>query len=357
MNSNMEVSLDPVGPPILPHACSASTLTTATALGPCSKKQNTGAGTRRRYSFQGPPQELIFVRPSSQKCLKPSERSTTRGSPRSGRNKQKKRNNTDHESQRRLQEEVIPKLRGFYNYLTYLLALGAISLGTGFFLLASALWFLIYKRREIFPGPKVDENLKQGLFQQRVKSHSQFVSIGRNFHTWRFPPQFLLNTSKYKANGLDIPSSVGHCHSLIDEPIVQDEMPETANGQSKDEFSSLDPVSLESPEMASVANSSSMAPNSATSVSNSSCSQNLEASDDDCFPGDCREDKNPPQPLLGDPLAEKLLSHLAVISLEEWSRDTMVVLCCSDQKEDDIKEVFSQRNMEVAKHNLQYDTE
>ncbi|XP_054410965.1 uncharacterized protein C1orf185 homolog isoform X3 [Pongo abelii] len=84
--------------------------------------------------------------------------------------------------------------KGFFNYLTYFLAAGAVTLGIGFFALASALWFLICKRREIFQNSKfkaIDERCRQRPSTGKIKSHSQCVFISRNFHTGRFQLQQL----------------------------------------------------------------------------------------------------------------------------------------------------------------------
>nr|XP_051713764.1 uncharacterized protein C1orf185 homolog isoform X3 [Oryctolagus cuniculus] len=88
---------------------------------------------------------------------------------------------------------------GFFNHLTYFLAAGAVSLGIGFFALASALWFLICKRREIFQNSKfkaTDERCRQKQSKAKIKSHSQCVFISRNFHTGRFQLQQLKVTLK-----------------------------------------------------------------------------------------------------------------------------------------------------------------
>uniref|UniRef100_A0A5F4WCJ9 Chromosome 1 open reading frame 185 n=1 Tax=Callithrix jacchus TaxID=9483 RepID=A0A5F4WCJ9_CALJA len=83
---------------------------------------------------------------------------------------------------------------GFLNYLTHFLAAGAVILGIGFFALASALWFLICKRREIFQNSKfkaIYERFRQRPSKAKIKSHSQCVFISRNFHTGRFQLQQL----------------------------------------------------------------------------------------------------------------------------------------------------------------------
>uniref|UniRef100_A0A4W2DD25 Chromosome 1 open reading frame 185 n=1 Tax=Bos indicus x Bos taurus TaxID=30522 RepID=A0A4W2DD25_BOBOX len=85
--------------------------------------------------------------------------------------------------------------QGFFNHLTYFLAAGAVTLGIGFFALASALWFLICKRREIFQDSKfkaVDEKCRQRPSKAKIKSHPQCVFISRNFHTGRFQSQQIM---------------------------------------------------------------------------------------------------------------------------------------------------------------------
>uniref|UniRef100_A0A671DTH8 Uncharacterized protein n=1 Tax=Rhinolophus ferrumequinum TaxID=59479 RepID=A0A671DTH8_RHIFE len=82
----------------------------------------------------------------------------------------------------------------FFNHLTYFLAAGAVTLGIGFFALASALWFLICKRRKIFQNSKfksTDERCRRRPSKEKIKSHSQCVFISRNFHTGRFQLQQL----------------------------------------------------------------------------------------------------------------------------------------------------------------------
>ncbi|XP_058573401.1 uncharacterized protein C1orf185 homolog isoform X3 [Neofelis nebulosa] len=88
---------------------------------------------------------------------------------------------------------------GFLNPLTYFLAAGAVTLGIGFFALASALWFLICKRREIFQNSKfkaTDERCRQRSSKAKIKSHSQCVFISRNFHTGGYQLQQIEITLK-----------------------------------------------------------------------------------------------------------------------------------------------------------------
>ncbi|KAM6174069.1 uncharacterized protein C1orf185 homolog [Erethizon dorsatum] len=85
-------------------------------------------------------------------------------------------------------------LSGLFNYLIYFLAACAVSLGIGFFALASALWFLICKRRKIFQNSSFEamhERFRQKPSKVKIKSHSQSVFISQNFHTGRFQLQQL----------------------------------------------------------------------------------------------------------------------------------------------------------------------
>ncbi|XP_076420842.1 uncharacterized protein C1orf185 homolog isoform X1 [Peromyscus maniculatus bairdii] len=221
---------------------------------------------------------------------------------------------------------------GFINYLIYFLAAGAVSLGIGFFALASALWFLICKRREIFQGSQVklaDEKLKQRPSKPKIKSHSQCVFISRNFHAGQPQPQ----AEKRERETTQIKAV-----------------------NSEDEVCLPDPADRELPEMTSGANGSSVTLSLSTSVTSSYCSQSVEAADD-WFSDDSLGAKHPPEPLLGEPLAEKVLAYLSTISLEEWPGNTMNVTFCSNQKDDSIKEMFTQTNAEVGIRSLQYDIE
>ncbi|XP_072830575.1 uncharacterized protein C1orf185 homolog isoform X4 [Vicugna pacos] len=88
---------------------------------------------------------------------------------------------------------------GFFNHLTYFLAAGAVTLGIGFFALASALWFLICRRREIFQNSNykvTNGRCRPGPSKAKIKSHSPCVFISRNFHTGRFQLQQLKITLK-----------------------------------------------------------------------------------------------------------------------------------------------------------------
>ncbi|CAO2588465.1 Uncharacterized protein C1orf185 homolog, partial [Lemmus lemmus] len=219
---------------------------------------------------------------------------------------------------------------GFINLLTYFLAAGAISLGIGFLALSSALWFLICKRRELFQSPNIksiDEKLKQRLYKQKARAQSVFIS--RNFHAGQSQPQMEQR---------------------------EREAAQTKAINSKDESCLPDPAGKESPDMFSGANGSSVTLNLSTSISSSYCTQSVEAADDWFF-NDSVDSKTTPEPLLGKPLAEKVLAYLSSISLEEWPRNTMNVTFCGIQKDDSIKEMLSQRNTEARIHNPPCDIE
>ncbi|KAL6042640.1 hypothetical protein STEG23_029742 [Scotinomys teguina] len=223
----------------------------------------------------------------------------------------------------------------FTNYLFYSLATGAISLGIGFFALASALWFLICKRRKIFQDSQLkltDEKLKKRPSKLKIKSDSPCVFISRNFHTGRFQPQ----AKKRERETTQIKAV-----------------------NSEDEFCLPDHIGCESPEMPSGANCSSVTVSLPTSVCSSFCSQ-IEKAVDDWSSDNSLGTKHPPEPLHGDPLEEKVLAYLSTISLEEQSivpKNTINVTFCDQQKNNTIKDTFSQTNAEVSIRSLQYDNE
>ncbi|KAK7814475.1 hypothetical protein U0070_008843 [Myodes glareolus] len=107
---------------------------------------------------------------------------------------------------------------------------------------------------------------------------------------------------------------------------------------SKDEFCLPDAVGGESPDMLSVENGSSVTVSLSTSASCSYYSRSVEAADE-WFLKDSLAAEVPPEPLLGEPLAEKVLAYLSSISLEEWPRNTTNVTFCGVRKEDSTKEM------------------
>ncbi|XP_048208071.1 uncharacterized protein C1orf185 homolog [Perognathus longimembris pacificus] len=212
---------------------------------------------------------------------------------------------------------------GFFNHLTYFLAAGAVSLGIGFFALASALWFLICKRREIFQNSKykeTPEKVKQRSQKGKHKSQSQCVFISRNFHTGKFQLQ-----EQRKKEGEHIKA------------------PENCP---KDEFHQIPKDVCKHPETSSATNGSSVAVSLSTVPSNSYCSQSLEAADD-WFSDDSLAKRNSPKSLLTEPLVEKVFSYLSTISLEEYAENGEDTILYDDQNDGHIKEIFAGRNTEA----------
>ncbi|XP_021056666.1 uncharacterized protein C1orf185 homolog isoform X2 [Mus pahari] len=225
---------------------------------------------------------------------------------------------------------------GVFSHLTYFMAAGALSLGIGFFALASALWFLICKRREISEDSKFKEfgeKRKQGSCKPKFKAHPQSIFISQNFHA-------------------------AYSQSQVERREKEAEK-EAVRSHSKVEFYLQDPISCESPELTSVANGSNVSTLSLTSVSSSYCYQTQTVEEaEDWFTDDCLETRNPlKNPLLGEPLKEKVLAYLSSISLEEWPGNTVSPTFCSGQKADNLKELLVLKNTEVGKHNLQFDIE
>uniref|UniRef100_A0A8I3WLT4 Chromosome 1 open reading frame 185 n=1 Tax=Callithrix jacchus TaxID=9483 RepID=A0A8I3WLT4_CALJA len=188
----------------------------------------------------------------------------------------------------------------FLNYLTHFLAAGAVILGIGFFALASALWFLICKRREIFQNSKfkaIYERFRQRPSKAKIKSHSQCVFISRNFHTGRF--QLQEEQRKKKA---------AHTKAIKD--------------HSKDESCHATKKVICDPSEGSPTNRSSVTLSLSTLPSDSYYSQSIEAADD-WFSDDSLVKKNSSTPSLGGPLLEKVYPYLSTISLEEGTEDVL----------------------------------
>lgn len=93
-----------------------------------------------------------------------------------------------------------------------------------------------------------------------------------------------------------------------------------------------------------------------TLPSDSCYSQSVEAADD-WFSDDSLAKKSSPMPFLREPLIEKVFSYLSTIPLEECTENVLNMTLYDDQKDDSIKEMFSQRNTEVEIQNLQHNTE
>ncbi|XP_058408355.1 LOW QUALITY PROTEIN: uncharacterized protein C1orf185 homolog [Diceros bicornis minor] len=222
-----------------------------------------------------------------------------------------------------------------FSHLTYFLAAGAVTLGIGFFALASALWFLICKRREIFQNSKfkaTDERCRQRPSKAKSKSHSQCVFISRNFHTGRFQ----LQEEQRKKETARIKAIKEH---------------------SKDEFClATKKVICDPPESSSATTRSSITLGLSTLPSDSHYSQSFEAADD-WFSDNSLAKKSSPVPFLREPLMEKVFSYLSTISLEECTENVLNMSLYDDQKDDSIKEVFSRGNTEVEIQNLQHNVE
>ncbi|KAM4806775.1 uncharacterized protein C1orf185 homolog [Urocitellus parryii] len=223
----------------------------------------------------------------------------------------------------------------FYNHLTYFLAAGAVSLGIGFFALASALWFLICKRREIFQNSKFKANcerFRQKPSKAKMKSHSQCVFISRNFHTGRFQ----LQEEQRKKEAARIKANKDH---------------------SKNEFRfATKKIISYSPETSSATNGSSIPLSLSTLPSEAYYSQSIEAAED-WYSDDFLAEQNSSKPLLREPLMEKVFSYLSTISLEECTENVMNMAFYDDENDDNSKEMFSRRNTEVEIQNLQHNAE
>uniref|UniRef100_A0A9L0RUV8 Chromosome 2 C1orf185 homolog n=1 Tax=Equus caballus TaxID=9796 RepID=A0A9L0RUV8_HORSE len=224
---------------------------------------------------------------------------------------------------------------GVFNHLTYFLAAGAVTLGIGFFALASALWFLICKRREIFQNSQfkaTDERCRQRPSKAKSKCQSQCVFISRNFHTGRFQSQ---EEQRRKETA----------------PI------KAIKGHSKDGFCLTTKKVTRDPSESSLAtNRSSVTLGLSALPSDSHYSQSIEAADD-WFSDDSLARKSSPMPLLREPLMEKVFSYLSTISLEDCPENVLNMALYDNQKDDSIKEVFSQGNAEVEIQNLQHNIE
>ncbi|XP_037672694.1 LOW QUALITY PROTEIN: uncharacterized protein C1orf185 homolog [Choloepus didactylus] len=224
---------------------------------------------------------------------------------------------------------------GFFNHLTYFLAAGAVTLGIGFFALASALWFLICRRREIFQNSKsmaTAKRCRQRPPKMRTKSHSQCVFISRNFHTGRFQLQ-------------------------EDQRKKETEHIKASKDNSKDESAfATKKVICDPSETSSATNTTSITVSLSTLSSDSYYSRSIEATDD-WFSDDFLEKKNSPIPLLKEPLMEKVFHYLSTISLEDCNENVLTKTHFDDQKDDSIKEKISRRNTEVEIQNLQNDIE
>ncbi|XP_012877642.1 PREDICTED: uncharacterized protein C1orf185 homolog [Dipodomys ordii] len=181
---------------------------------------------------------------------------------------------------------------GFFYHLTYFLAAGAVSLGIGFFALASALWFLICKRSLNFDGARMKAE------KQQRKKEAEHVKAIENH-----PKDELHQTTKNICNH-----------------------PETSS--------------------ATICSSVAVSLSTLPSNSNSYCSQSLEAADD-WFSDDSLAKRNSPKSLLTEPLVEKVFSYLSTISLEEYTGNVGDTILYDNRNDGHIKEIFAGRNTEV----------
>ncbi|XP_039079787.1 uncharacterized protein C1orf185 homolog isoform X1 [Hyaena hyaena] len=224
---------------------------------------------------------------------------------------------------------------GFLNPLTYFLAAGAVTLGIGFFALASALWFLICKRREIFQNSKckaTDERCGQRSSKAKIKSHSQCVFISRNFHT-------------------------GGCQLQEEQREKETTRIKANKDHSKDEFClATKKVICDPSEISLTTHPSSGTLSLSTLPSDSYYSQSVEAADD-WFSDDTPAKESSPMPFLREPLMEKVFSYLSTIPLEECTESVLNMSLYDDQKDDSIKEIFSRRNAEVEIQKFQHNIE
>ncbi|XP_016069654.1 PREDICTED: uncharacterized protein C1orf185 homolog [Miniopterus natalensis] len=191
---------------------------------------------------------------------------------------------------------------GFSNHLTYFLAAAAVAFGIGFFALASALWFLICKRREIFQNSTfkaTDERCSQRSSEAESKSHSQCVFISRNFHTGIFQ----LQEEQRKKETAHIEASKDH---------------------SKDEFClATKKVICDPSETTSTTKSSNVSLSLSTLPSDSYYSETIEAADE-WFSDDSLVKRSSAIPFLKEPLMEKVFPYLSTIPLEECTEyDTL----------------------------------
>uniref|UniRef100_A0A673TTM9 Chromosome 1 open reading frame 185 n=1 Tax=Suricata suricatta TaxID=37032 RepID=A0A673TTM9_SURSU len=224
---------------------------------------------------------------------------------------------------------------GFLNPLTCFVAAGAVTLGIGFFALASALWFLICKRREIFQTSKfkaTDEKCRQRSSKAKIKPHSQCVFISRNFHT-------------------------GGCQLQEEQRKKETTCTKANEDHSKDGFClATKRVICDPSETSLTTHPSSVTLSLSTLPSDSYYSRSIEA-DDDWLSGDTLAKKSSPIPFLKEPLMEKVFSYLSTVSLEECTENKLNLSLYDDQKDDSIKEMFSRRNAEVEIQKFQHNIE
>lgn len=126
---------------------------------------------------------------------------------------------------------------------------------------------------------------------------------------------------------------------------------------SKDEFClATRKVICDPSETSSATNPGSVTLSLSTLPSDSYYSQSIEVADD-WFSDDSLVKKSPPMPFLREPVMEKVFSYLSTIPLEECTGNVLNMTLYDDQKDDNIKGIFTQRNTEVEIQNLQHNIE
>lgn len=129
------------------------------------------------------------------------------------------------------------------------------------------------------------------------------------------------------------------------------------NGYSKDDFClATKKVICDPSESSSATNPSSVTLSLSTLPSDFYYSQSVEIADD-WYSDDSQMKKSPSMPFLGEPLMEKVFSYLTTIPLEQCTENVLNMTLRDDQKDDNLKEIFTQRNTDVEIQNLQHNTE
>ncbi|XP_049631435.1 uncharacterized protein C1orf185 homolog, partial [Suncus etruscus] len=213
---------------------------------------------------------------------------------------------------------------GFFNHLTYFLATGALTLGIGFFALASALWFLICKRREIFQNltcKETDKKWKQRPSKEQFKSQPNCVFISRNFHSGSFQVQ-----EEQRKNETEYTKASDHSKDEICLPRNE--------------------VICDSSETNSATHYSSSTLSLSKEPSDSSYSESIEVTSD-WFSEDFSSERSSSVPFNRELLVGKVASYMSTISLDECNENVMNQALSDDQTDDDIKEIFLRRNTEV----------
>ncbi|KAM6217039.1 uncharacterized protein C1orf185 homolog [Rhynchocyon petersi] len=224
---------------------------------------------------------------------------------------------------------------GFLNYVTYFLAASAVILGIGLFALASALWFLIYKRRKRLQNSGLEGTGKRfgkRPTEVKTKPQSQCVFISQIFHTGLFR----LQDEQRKREAAHIKVLQDHSEDKV--CPAQEE------------------VNCDSSEISSITNDSSFTANLSTLASESYYSQSVEAADD-WLSDDSLEKRDSQMTFLKESLLERVFSYVSTIPLEECTENVQNMALVDNQKDDNINETLTRRNLEVETQNLQHNIE